>query len=63
MKVYILSDLECVAGVINFTDYCRTETGKFYEHAKELVTLEVNAAVDGLLEAVQLTPMRSTSGL
>jgi D-amino peptidase len=50
MKVYILADLECVAGIVNFTDYCRPEYSKYYEHAKELATLEVNAAIDGLLE-------------
>lgn len=49
MKVYILTDLECTAGVISFREYCRPG-GEFYEYAKVLATREVNAAVDGLIE-------------
>ena len=59
MKVYVMTDLEGTAGVVTLPEYClpgpvnkygRSEGGKYYEHAKELATLEVNAAVDGLLE-------------
>ena len=59
MKVYIMTDLEGTAGVVTLPEYClpgpvnkyrRPEGGKYYEHARELATLEVNAAVDGLLE-------------
>lgn len=50
MKVYIMTDLEGVAGVINFDDYA-TPKGRYYELARELTTMEVNAAVEGLLEA------------
>jgi len=49
MKVYIVSDMECVAGMVNYVDYCRPES-KNYEHGRELTTLEVNASVEGLLE-------------
>ncbi|HHY98563.1 MAG TPA: M55 family metallopeptidase [Firmicutes bacterium] len=50
MKVYILSDLEGTAGIINFDDY--GEPGaRYYELAKSLVTAEVNAAVEGALDA------------
>lgn len=50
MKVYILSDLEGTAGVINFSDY--GEPGaRYYELAKSLVTAEVNAVVEGALDA------------
>jgi len=50
MKIYIMTDLEGVAGVINFDDYCTPE-GRYYEVARELLTREVNAAIEGLLEA------------
>ncbi|MAE64095.1 MAG: hypothetical protein CMJ18_07445 [Phycisphaeraceae bacterium] len=60
MKIHMMTDLECVAGVVTGPEYClrgpqnkygRTEGGRYYDHARRLATLEVNAAVDGLLEA------------
>jgi D-amino peptidase len=48
MRVYIMTDLEGVAGVINFEDWCGP-SGRYYELAKELLTQEVNAAIEGLL--------------
>ena len=49
MKVYVMTDMEGVAGVLNFEEW--TGPGKpYYELAKEFLTLEVNAAVEGLLE-------------
>lgn len=50
MKVFINSDLEGVAGVVSFPDQAYSD-GKHHEHAKRLLTDEVNAAVTGLLEA------------
>jgi D-amino peptidase len=59
MKVHIMTDLEAVAGVVSQIDYCippgpnkygLTGTGKYYERAREMITLEVNAAIEGLLE-------------
>jgi len=50
MKVYIMTDMEGVAGVINFDDYTSPQ-GRYYEVGRELTTLEVNAAIEGLLEA------------
>jgi D-amino peptidase len=50
MKVLMMTDLEGVAGVVTF-DQDSYSTGKYYETAKRLLTAEVNAAVDGLLEA------------
>ena len=41
-----MTDLEGVAGVLNFDDWCLPES-RYYETAKELLTREVNAAVDG----------------
>ena len=50
MKVFIGTDLEGVAGVSTF--YIQTSPdGKYYEAAKKLLTAEINAAVEGLLEA------------
>jgi len=46
MKIYIMTDLKGVAGVLNFADWCSPES-RYYELAKELLTREVNAAVEG----------------
>lgn len=48
MKVYILTDIEGVAGVVSHVDHSYAD-GKYYEHSKGLLTAEVNAAVEGLL--------------
>ena len=45
-----MTDLEGVAGVLNFEDWCLPES-RYYEVAKELLTKEVNAAVDGFFAA------------
>lgn len=50
MKVYLMTDLEGVAGVMNSTDWIYRDS-KYYEKAKELLTLEVNAAVCGFFSA------------
>ena len=50
MKVFMMTDLEGVAGVVSFEDQAY-EDGKYYEESKRLLTGEVNAAVEGLLEA------------
>jgi len=45
----MMTDLEGVAGVLNFQEW--TGPGKpYYELAREFLTLEVNAAVEGLFE-------------
>lgn len=46
MKLFIMSDLEGVAGVMNGRDYL-TPQGRCYETACRLLTDEINAAVDG----------------
>lgn len=48
-KAYIGTDLEGVAGVVDFADQAYP-TGKYYEQAKALLTGEINAAAEGLLE-------------
>jgi D-amino peptidase len=50
MKILIMTDLEGVAGVVSFEDQTGPG-GRYYEAAKKLLTAEVNAAVDGLLQA------------
>ena len=46
MRLYIMTDLEGVAGVRNFAEW--TGPGKlYYDLARELLTEEVNAAIDG----------------
>ena len=50
MRIYMLTDLEGVAGVASF-ESDTYPTGKYYEDAKRLLTLEVNAACDGLFAA------------
>ncbi len=49
MKAYICTDLEGVAGVVSFEDQTYPD-GKYYENAKKLLTGEINAAVEGLVE-------------
>jgi D-amino peptidase len=49
MKIYIMTDLEGVAGVIDSENWCSPES-RYYETAKELLTMEVNAAVNGFFE-------------
>ncbi|NUQ63646.1 MAG: M55 family metallopeptidase [Pirellulales bacterium] len=44
--VYIMTDLEGVAGVIDSENWCKPES-RYYELAKEFLTLEVNAAIEG----------------
>jgi len=46
VRIFVMTDLEGVAGVLNFAEW--TGPGKpYYEVAREFLTLEVNAAVDG----------------
>ncbi|HEY3289489.1 MAG TPA: M55 family metallopeptidase [Anaerolineae bacterium] len=50
MRIFLMTDLEGVAGVLNFEDWCVTES-RYYDTAKELLTREVNAAVEGFYAA------------
>jgi D-amino peptidase len=49
MKVYVMTDLEGVAGVVSFESQTYP-TGKYCEESKRLLTAEVNAAVDAMVE-------------
>jgi D-amino peptidase len=44
-----MTDLEGVSGVLNFEEYC-TSKSAYYDLAKELLTREVNAAIEGFIE-------------
>ncbi len=48
MRVYIMTDMEGVAGVLNFEDWCEPAS-RYYEQGKEFLTLEVNSAVEGFI--------------
>lgn len=50
MNIYICTDLEAVAGVIDSLNWCYPD-GNSYAAAKELLTLETNAAIEGFLAA------------
>jgi D-amino peptidase len=50
MKVFLMTDIEGVAGVSSHAIHSYPE-GKYYEQARARLTREVNAAVDGLIHA------------
>jgi len=50
MRVYLMTDMEGVAGILNFDDYCTPES-RYYEIGRELATLEVSAAAEGCFAA------------
>lgn len=50
MKIWMMTDLEGTAGVVDFESQVFA-TGKYYEEAKSLLTHEVNAGVEGALSA------------
>ncbi|MFH1007197.1 MAG: M55 family metallopeptidase [Candidatus Latescibacterota bacterium] len=49
MKLYLMTDLEGVAGVMYFEEWC-SPGARYYELAKEFLTMEVNAAVEGFFQ-------------
>ncbi len=49
MRVLMMTDLEGVSGVVTFRDHSYPD-GRYYERSMRLLTAEVNAAVEGLLE-------------
>ncbi len=50
MKILIMSDLEGVAGVLDFENHT-VPGGRYYDQARNLLTCEVNAAACGFFEA------------
>ena len=49
MKIMLVTDIEGVAGVLNFEEYCSPGT-PYYEKAKRLLTEEVNAVIRGMFD-------------
>ncbi|GAA3404465.1 M55 family metallopeptidase [Paenibacillus hodogayensis] len=47
MKVMVMTDMEGVAGMINHDDWV-VPGARYYEEGKKLLTLETNAAIEGL---------------
>ncbi len=50
VKIFIMSDMEGVCGVISHDEWVTTQ-GRYYAEGKELLTLEVNAAIEGFAAA------------
>lgn len=50
MRIAIITDIEGVAGIVNFDDWC-TPDSRYYEKGKMLLTEEVNAAIRGFFDA------------
>ena len=50
MNIYVCTDLEGVAGVVNFDQSGKNGKGAAYEHARRLLTKEVNAVVEACKE-------------
>ena len=51
MRVWLGTDMEGVAGVMNAPDWIHKGSSRYYEKGKELLTKEVNAAIDGFFAA------------
>jgi len=49
MKVYIICDMEGVAGIVDFKKQCM-EDGAYYQQAINMATYELNALIDGAIE-------------
>ena len=50
MRIAILTDMEGVAGLVNFKDWCEPDS-PYYEKGKMLLTEEINAAIRGFCDA------------
>ena len=48
MKLYIMTDMEGCAGILNHDDWV-LPTGQFYDTGREILTEETNAAIEGFL--------------
>ena len=59
MKVYIMTDIEGAAGVLDFVNWAQAD-GKYHEEAKMLLTEEVNAAIDGFCAEVPILSLYVT---
>lgn len=48
--MYIMTDMEGVAGLLDSENWCKPES-RYYQLGKEFLTLEVNAAIEGFAKA------------
>ena len=48
MKIYIMTDMEGCAGILNHDDWV-LPTGRFFDTGREILTEETNAAIEGFL--------------
>jgi D-amino peptidase len=48
MRIYLMTDMEGVCGMVNFEDWCSPDS-RYYERGRALLTQEVNAAIEGFL--------------
>ncbi len=51
MKIYIMTDMEGVCGVLNHDDWVMRD-GRYYAEGRKLLTLEINSAIEGFFQAV-----------
>lgn len=50
MKIFIMTDMEGVCGVLDHDNWVSFD-GRYYEEGKKLLTLEINAAIEGFFSA------------
>jgi len=50
MRIWIMTDMEGVAGVLSFDDHASPQ-GRWYDLSRKLLTQEVNAAIDGAFDS------------
>jgi len=50
MKIAIITDMEGVAGILDFEEWTEP-AGRYYERGREFLTLETNAAIEGFFAA------------
>lgn len=46
MKIYLMTDMEGTAGILDYDDWCQRD-GRFYAKGIRLVTREINSAIEG----------------
>ena len=51
MKIYIHTDLEGISCLTDYEMELNTDTGRGITYLKEILTAEINSAIEGILEA------------
>ncbi len=52
MRIYIMTDMEGVAGVVDFANWVEKD-GRYYDEGKKLLTEEINACINGFCAACE----------